>query len=433
MARRERPLAAMMLLSVAWLGTGIAQGAERAGVPPGYQLVWADEFDGPTLDMAEWTHRTGVSHESCQRPENISIENKAVRISLKKEPFGGKAFTGGGVITRKSYRYGYFETRAKMSGARGWHEAFWTTFIDSLVREQIKRIQFDPKETRIEIDGFEHFANHDGHTFSYGIIEWYPSHGSISRDLAKVDADVNEAFHTYGFEVAPDYINFYFDGRLLRSVDMRDIPWCPFYVWLTCIATKADAEPEGACWFDYLRIYTIDPQQYDERKKEFLARFEAETGPTKSSGTDLWIEAEHFTTKGGWTPMWQEQMCLRGHTGKDQVKAEEDRYATTRIEIPQSGEYTLWVRSRDYAAGPAGKRTFRVEVGDQSSTTVFGAHGKEGWEWEKGGSFRLEKGPVALRLVDAGAYYGRCDKLLLTTDRGFAPRAKGGRSNVEHH
>ncbi len=423
------------LVSLACLAANGAIGAEVASVPSGYRLVWGDEFDGPALDRNEWTCRTGVSHESCQRPENISIENGAVRIALKKEAFGGKSFTGGGVITRRAYRYGYFETRAKMYGGQGWHEAFWTTFIDSLEHERIKRTKFDPHETRIEIDGFEHFAKHDRHTFSYGIIEWYPSpRCSISRDLAKVEPDLSEAFHTYGFEVAPDYINFYFDGELLESVDMRDIPWCPFYVWLSCIATAADADPEGACWFDYLRVYAIDPEAYAERRKRFLAKFEAEAGSRKSSGIDLWIEAERFANKGGWTTAWDQQAaCLLGHMGRGQVKAESDREATTQIEIPQAGDYVLWVRSRDFGSRPGPKRTFRVAVGEQTSEAEFGAHGEDGWAWQKGGSFHVDAGVVTLRLIDTSAYYARCDKLLLTTDPKFTPQGKGGRSKVRYH
>jgi hypothetical protein len=426
----KQPSVAALLLTVVCLAASPAQGAESSSVPPGYQLVWADEFDGPTLDMTEWTCRTGVSHQSCQRPENVSIDSGALRISLKKEAFGGREFTGGGAITRKTYQYGYFETRAKMFGGRGWHEAFWTSFIDNI---PAKRTEYDLKQQRIEIDCFEQAAYEDMHTFTYGIIEWYPAHGSVSRDLAKVDADLSQDFHTYGFEVAPDYVNFYLDGSLLRSVDMRDVQWCPYYVWLSCIATKPDADPQGACWFDYLRIYTIDPKQYDDRKKSFVAKFEAEAGLTRSKGTDLWIEAERFPTKGGWTSSWQEEMCLRGHTGKDKVKSESDRCAKTQIRIPQAGEYTLWVRSRDYASGPAGRRTFRVAVGDRQSQGEFGAHGKDGWEWQKGDTFHLEKGPVAIDLIDTGAYYARCDKLLLTTDREFIPRGKGGRSNAEYH
>jgi len=419
----------LSLMAISLKAASAAQN-EPTTVPPGYRLVWADEFDGPRLDVSQWNYRIGPGHHSYQRPENVSLENGAVRIALKRESFSGKSFTGGGIITRKAYESGYFETRAKMFGGYGWHEAFWTMFINSLLPNHNK---VDPQLVPIEIDCFEQFASRDMHTFSYGIIEWSGKPLSISRDSAKVEPDLSQAFHTYGFEVTPDFVTFFFDGRLLRSTDMRGVRQCPFYVWLTAIATKRDADPNGACWFDYLRIYAINPEEYEKRKVPILAKFDAEMGPIRSLGTDLWIEAEDFSAKGGWiVDAEQNTRCLRGHAGANKVKSEGDRIAATRIDIPQKGDYTLWVRSRDFSKGSQGKRTFRVGVGQHESQGEFGAHGRDGWAWQKGDSFHLEQGPIVLRLIDTGAYFGRCDKLLLTTDPSFTPAGKGARGNVKH-
>lgn len=96
---------------------------------PGYTLAWADEFDATSLDSDRWKYRIGVSHESYQRPENVALEDGNLVIYLKREDYGGKSLTGGGIITNTQHGYGYYEVRAKLDGGRGWHEAFWLSLI----------------------------------------------------------------------------------------------------------------------------------------------------------------------------------------------------------------------------------------------------------------------------------------------------------------
>lgn len=92
---------------------------------PGYKLVWADHFDLPVLDVERWRYRTDCKAESCQRPENVKVAEGNLRILLKKENYKNKLFTGGGIITKTPFSYGYYEVRAKMNDGYGWHEAFW--------------------------------------------------------------------------------------------------------------------------------------------------------------------------------------------------------------------------------------------------------------------------------------------------------------------
>lgn len=59
--------------------------------PPGDELAWSGDFDGPSLDTAKWMYRTGVRMDSSQRPENVSVLNGWLVIHLRKEnhPSGG--------------------------------------------------------------------------------------------------------------------------------------------------------------------------------------------------------------------------------------------------------------------------------------------------------------------------------------------------------
>src|SRR5215471_18740799 len=118
--------------------------------PPGYRLKWYDTFDGPALDSSKWMYRTDSKADSSQRAENVSVENGSLVIRLKKEDHRGKSYTGGGVISRERFRYGYYEARARMHGGAGWHQSVWamaatdgSTTYPSIIRTEIDGMEFD--------------------------------------------------------------------------------------------------------------------------------------------------------------------------------------------------------------------------------------------------------------------------------------------------
>ncbi len=92
---------------------------EPSHPPPGYSLVFADDFSGARLDESRWMYRMDVKMDSSQRPENVFLRDGKLVIALRKEEHRGKGYTGGGVISRRSFRYGYFEARVKMHAGAG--------------------------------------------------------------------------------------------------------------------------------------------------------------------------------------------------------------------------------------------------------------------------------------------------------------------------
>jgi hypothetical protein len=132
----------------------------------------------------------------------------------------------------------------------------------------------------------------------------------------------------------------------------------------------------------------------------------------------LWLEAEQFGELGGWTVDGQfiDQMgspyLLAAGMGRPVGEA------VTRVRVPEAGAYRLWVRCKDWAP-ECGPGRFEVLVGGRRAG-VFGASGKEGWVWEKGEVEELE-GTVEVRLRDLTGEYGRCDVVVLTSDRDWVP------------
>lgn len=402
----------------------------------GYTLVWEDQFDVPVLDVERWRYRTDCKSQSCQRPENVLVENGYLKVLLKKESYNNKPFTGGGIITRKSTGYGYYEIRAKMNDGYGWHEAFWATGRSGF---DDPNPLTDVSGGRTEIDCFEHFGNFTSSLFQYGAIDWSDMkgsnlhRGSIGGGRYETVVDLSKDFHTYGFEYTPDYINFFFDGKLIRTIDIRFAPQHDTYLWITCIATEADATDNGVMMVDYIRAYEISPTEYAVRKIPFVDYLDSLRGPQHSQGTDLWIEAEDFAFTNNWIVDrgGDHSMVLRGLSSPNPTRTPADLKAMTGITVNETVEYKLWVRSQDFDT-QQGYRKFKVIIKGEESPVEFGTHGKVGYGWQTGGVFTLKEGMNVVELYDSSQYFARCDKILLTTDMSFVPQGIGGISNVEH-
>ena len=136
------------------------------------------------------------------------------------------------------------------------------------------------------------------------------------------------------------------------------------------------------------------------------------------------IEAEDFSDRGGWSLDTQfvhkmgSAYLLAASAGKRVADAE------TTVEVPSSGVWRCWVRTKDWIPEyHPGK--FAVSVGGVESK-VLGASGKSGWRWENAGDFTLEAGTCAVRLVDKSGWFARCDAIVLTRDMAYKPEERAG-------
>ncbi|MBT7170189.1 MAG: FAD-dependent oxidoreductase [Phycisphaerales bacterium] len=137
----------------------------------------------------------------------------------------------------------------------------------------------------------------------------------------------------------------------------------------------------------------------------------------------VFVEAESFATRGGW---WVDQQSF-DQVGSSYLLAhgmgKPVKNAVGKVAVPAGGTYTVWVRTRDWAAwfgakGSPGK--FKLSVNDKDLATTFGTVG-ENWHWQSGGTVKLAKGDTTLTLKDLTGFAGRCDAILLTTDAKFTP------------
>lgn len=234
--------------------------AEVTPLPPaGYELVFEDDFTGDRLDTTKWGYRIGNKMLSVQQPENVSVQGGNLVIALRKETVRDRNYTSGGVISRESFVYGYYEARFKTPAAEGWHTAFWAMW-HSFPETQPKR------HALLELD----FCEQDGgdpHYFSFGVINQRPNpkkgeSWNAGRWVIEDAPDTSADFHVWGCEFTPETTRFYFDGRLTKEISSAGFPHDNMNVWLSVIASTLkgdrfvdDTKLPNAVLCDYVRVY----------------------------------------------------------------------------------------------------------------------------------------------------------------------------------
>jgi hypothetical protein len=90
--------------------------------------------------------------------------------------------------------------------------------------------------------------------------------------------------------------------------------------------------------------------------------------------------------------------------------------ALTVVSLKKGGLYHIWATAKDSDIRP-GTRLFKILVDGQPLEKTLGAHGHNGWRWEKAGDVTLAAGKhvLGLRVVET---FGRCGNILLTLDDG---------------
>src|SRR4051812_38546848 len=98
-------------------------------------LVWSDEFNGNSIDAANWKFETGGGgwgnnelEYYTDRPENAVINNGNLLIIARKESFNGSSYTSARMKTQglKHWTYGKIEARIQLPATQGVWPAFWT-------------------------------------------------------------------------------------------------------------------------------------------------------------------------------------------------------------------------------------------------------------------------------------------------------------------
>ncbi len=209
----------------------------------GWRLSFSGEFEGQQVDTNKWI----IKDEKERLAKNVSVADGALRLVSRRN---GKEWTGAWLATRHfRQKYGWFECSFRIAGASGLNNAFWLNTPPE--RLALK----DPGLARFEIDIVE---AHYPHEVSMTLHNWQGKHtGSGQKYKAETDLSMN--FHVFALEWTPNELNWYFDGKKVRTLAHTICNAEEEVLLSTKVASfagKASPALEGKSMdVDYVRIY----------------------------------------------------------------------------------------------------------------------------------------------------------------------------------
>ncbi len=313
--------AVTLLAACAW-----AEGTEGEAIqaPEGYHLVWSEEFDGETLNRADWqyeTHEPGWVNSELQRyvatDEVVHLENGELVIQPVKDTDskGKTVYRSGRVNTwgRHEIQYGWIEARIRVPEGKGFLPAFWMMPHNEGLYGSWPKCG--------EIDIMEVLG--DKTKKLYGTIHFGEPHTQRQGTYRLTEGDFSKEYHVFAVEWEPSLIRWYVDGIpyfevsdwFTASAGQAEKPYPapfnqPFYVilnvavggnWARTPSSSTMFDERAAMRVDYVRFFQKDSYEENvERPEQVLDMREAdETGSFVRNGD--FSQAEDLNDETDWT------------------------------------------------------------------------------------------------------------------------------------
>jgi beta-glucanase (GH16 family) len=261
-------VAAAVVLSGVAAGCTVGPAHPGAGVPE-TSLVFADEFQGSSLDPHRWTTCYWWDDEGCTNsgndelewylPANVSVGHGVLRLEARHSRVLGSdgvehPYTSGMVTTGRShddpsehprfgFRYGRVEARMRMPEGKGLWPALWLLPVTDESRPEIDVMEVlgdTPSTLRA------HFLYDDG------------SGERVTRGRTWTGADSSAGWHRYGLTWTPDHLVWFVDGKeRWRYSDAEHIPDEPMYL-LIDLAVGGEWPGHPAPSTDFPAVLEVD-------------------------------------------------------------------------------------------------------------------------------------------------------------------------------
>jgi beta-glucanase (GH16 family) len=261
-----------------------------AFVPAGYHLVFADEFNGRTLDLAAWQPTVTFSQPHLNDelenylPEAVTLENgmcvltadehesTCILAGTKPEPpcKGIHHYRSGSICSRAVRRAGYYEARFKVPGGKGLWPAFWLTSSTRWPPEwDILEIPF-PNGTLFQ---YQHPTARSGRPEWVGGAEGPDSAFTTGEGMP----NPYDSFVVYGCEVTPHSVKMWVNGVLTAHWKVEGDTVDPMWVCLNLAvggswpgAPDETTQLPARMTIDYVRVY--QSQEVEADVKDVLAK-----------------------------------------------------------------------------------------------------------------------------------------------------------------
>lgn len=252
-----------LLISFLFFGTSLFS------TPPstGYILTYQDKFDSSAVNLNDWGYRVGARFDGYNQQKNVRIDSGLLKVDFKKELVVRTptkpdtiTFTGGGIISKKCFGYGYYEVKSKTFAATaGLHSSFWLigSLGDGTTTPRVNTV--------LEIDGYEV----DSHNPTGAASNFHNYVGKYSNIGGASNTNINTStqYVTNGIEWMPTYIKWYTNGVCTRTYNNPPC-YAAQNLWLTALGSsyfsnfakvKTDSTklPGYTSW-EYFKYYAKD-------------------------------------------------------------------------------------------------------------------------------------------------------------------------------
>lgn len=209
--------------------------------PPGYNLVWSDEFNGSNLDLNKWYRRADLNSAFVQNG-NLFLRLDIVNGNVKR----------GYINSNYKYKYGFIEIKAKVSHKLGVDNQFWLT----------------PTGWKFEMDVAEYVPRRRQYSMN---IMYKDSAGGQHWNGNNIFGALDTNYHLFQFLWDVDKYVFYRDGievwrvtdpKFISNIDAKiELGICGTYGYAGCSVqgvkdqiTDLTGLPTDFI-IDYVRIY----------------------------------------------------------------------------------------------------------------------------------------------------------------------------------
>ena len=238
-----------------------------------YELVFADEFNGSSLDTSKWNtsflwgtdliinneeqYYVDIANDPFFGFNPFTFDGNNMTINTIKTPpklaskSNGQPYLSGIITSYDAFKftYGYAEVRAKMTHGRGYWPAFW-----------LLNAYYGGADPEIDIMEFlGHNQDVAYHTFHY-----YDENGKLrsTKSHPTKGIDFTADFHTFSVEWAPGLIVFFVDGIETHRITDPNVPVEQMYLLAnTAVGGWWAGSPDettpfpGKYIIDYIRVY----------------------------------------------------------------------------------------------------------------------------------------------------------------------------------
>jgi beta-glucanase (GH16 family) len=173
-----------------------------------YQLVWADEFNGTSLNTGNWNIDVGNpgvnSEQEYYQASNVTETGGNLVITARNQSVAGQPYTSGKIETygKFSTTYGRIEARMALPMVQGMWPAFW------MLGNSINTGTGWPECGEIDI-----MEQVNTNNTILGTMHWYDG-GNTQYGGSTSTSNTPADFHIYAMEWTPQSISWYVDNVL---------------------------------------------------------------------------------------------------------------------------------------------------------------------------------------------------------------------------